>query len=158
MRLLPHPPNVAPIAAIALFGGTYFNKKYALVVPLAAMFVSDWFLGFHASMLAVYTSFLITGCIGLWLHSHKTTGNVISASLASSLIFFFLTNFNFWYADALYPKTITGLMTSYVNALPFFRNTVFGDLFYTGVFFGVYEFIRMVIPNSSERGIRANTD
>ena len=58
MRLLPHPPNFTPIAAMALFGGCYLDKKYALAIPLLAMFVSDIFLGFHNTMIFVYGSFL----------------------------------------------------------------------------------------------------
>ncbi|MDE2026737.1 MAG: hypothetical protein KGJ07_09700, partial [Patescibacteria group bacterium] len=66
-RLIPHVPNFAPITAMALFGGVYLNKKYALMVPLIAMLISDIFLGFHATMPFVYASFLIIGLIGLWL-------------------------------------------------------------------------------------------
>lgn len=144
LRLLPHPPNFAPIAAMALFGGVYLNKKYALIAPLIAMFISDIFLGFHASMLMVYGSFLLTGLIGLWLKKHKQVYTIVGASLISSFIFFFLTNFNYWYATPLYPKTTSGLFEAYFYALPFFRNTVLGDLFYTGVFFGGYELVLRV--------------
>lgn len=140
-RLIPHIPNVAPIAAMALFGGVYLNKKYALVLPLVAMFISDIFLGFSATTPFVYLSFFLTGCIGLWLRNHKNLTTVICSSLASSLLFYVLTNFNFWFASPLYPKTMTGLLQSYVNALPFFRNTILGDLFYTGILFGSYEII-----------------
>lgn len=138
LRLLPHPANVAPIAAMALFGGAYLDKKYAILFPLLALFISDLFLGFHASMPMVYASFVITGLIGLWLKKHKTAPFVLSASIASSVIFFLLTNFNYWYATSLYPKTFEGVIQSYLMALPFFRNTLFGDLLYTGLFFGGY--------------------
>ncbi len=49
LRFAPHLPNFAPIAAIALFGGVYLNKKYALIVPIAAMLISDYFIGFFTS-------------------------------------------------------------------------------------------------------------
>lgn len=140
LRLVPHVPNMAPIGAMALFGGTYLNKRYALIVPLLAMFFSDIFLGFHASMPMVYGSFLITGFLGLWLKHHKTVSTVFGVSLLSSTIFFLLTNFNFWYVNALYPHTIPGMIDAYVAAIPFFRNTILGDLFYTAVLFGAYEF------------------
>jgi hypothetical protein len=142
IRIVPHPANVAPIAGMALFGGAYLDKKYALLIPLAAMFVSDLFLGFHASMLMVYTSFVISGLIGMWLKKHKSVPTVLMASVASSVIFFLLTNFNYWYATPLYPKTLTGVIESYMMALPFFRNTLFGDLVYTGIFFGGYELVK----------------
>lgn len=154
LRLVPHPANFAPIGALALFGGVYLEKKYALVIPLIAMFVSDMILGFHSSMLAVYGSFLIAGCIGLWIRNHKSVTTVIAASLSSSIIFFVLTNFNFWYADALYPKTMVGLMASYINAIPFFRNTILGDLFYTGVFFGGYNLILNIVKTIDNRRLK----
>jgi hypothetical protein len=145
LRLIPHPANIAPIAAMALFGGVYLDKKYALFFPLLALFISDLFLGFHASMLMVYCSFFITGLMGLWLRNHKTTSMIAAASLASSLLFFILTNFNYWYATPLYPKTITGLELSYLNALPFFRNTIMGDLLYTGLFFGSFALMKAAL-------------
>ncbi|MGH7246369.1 MAG: DUF6580 family putative transport protein [Candidatus Levyibacteriota bacterium] len=149
LRLIPHMPNVAPIAAMALFGGVYLNKKYALIVPILAMVFSDIFLGFNASTPMVYTSFFITGLIGLWLRKHKTFLLVIGASLFSSIIFYLLTNFNFWYATALYPKTFSGMIEAYLMGLPFFRNTIVGDLFYTGVLFGSYEFMLSLVKKSS---------
>ncbi|MBI4057738.1 hypothetical protein HY405_00230 [Candidatus Microgenomates bacterium] len=139
LRLAPHPPNVAPIAAMALFGGVYLNKKYALLAPLAALFVSDLVLGFHNTMPFVYGSFLLTGVIGVWLKNHKNIRYIIAGTFFSSLLFFIITNFGVWLVGKLYPKTFSGLLESYILAIPFFRNTLLGDLFYTGLFFGSYE-------------------
>lgn len=141
LRLLPHPPNFAPIAAIALFGGTYLDKKYALIVPLLIMFISDFFLGLHQTMAFVYGSFLLTGLIGLWLKKHKSLKNILLATMSSSVLFFIITNFGVWLVWDFYPKNPTGLLQSYFLALPFFRNTFLGDLFYTGLFFGSYELL-----------------
>jgi uncharacterized membrane protein len=137
-------PNFTPIAATALFGGVYLNKKYAFFVPILAMFISDIFLGFHSTMPYVYGSFILTGLIGLWLKNHKNTQNIIGATLLSSVLFFLITNFGVW-AGGWYPKTLSGLMQSYVMAIPFFRNTILGDLCYTGVFFGAYELAQLLI-------------
>lgn len=144
LRVIPHPGNFAPIAAIALFGGTYLNKKYALIVPLAAMAISDFFIGFDSlqSRAIVYGSFLLIGGIGYYLRNHKSAGSVLGASLLSSVIFFAITNLPFVHAESLYPYSISGTIASYTNALPFFKNTLLGDLFYTSVFFGAYELIR----------------
>jgi hypothetical protein len=150
LRLIPHPPNVAPIAALALFGGVYLDKKYALCVPLIALFVSDMILGLYGGMWVVYGSFFLTGCIGLWIKDHKNIATVIGGSVVSSLLFFILTNFNFWYIDSYYPKTMAGLIDSYVSALPFFRNTLLGDIFYTGLLFGSYELILRFIKQQSD--------
>jgi len=145
MRLMPHPANVAPIAAMALFGGCYLDKKYALLIPLVAMLASDLFLGFHQSILFVYGSFILIGLIGMGLKKRKTVRNVVIASVLSSVIFFLITNFGFWLTDSLYPRTFAGQMTAYAMALPFFRNTLLGDLFYTGLLFGGYEFVLLLI-------------
>lgn len=141
LRLVPHPANFAPIAAMALFGGAYLNKRYALIAPLVAMFVSDIFLGFHNTFAFVYGSFLLTGVIGLWLRNRRTIQNIILASFASSFLFFVITNFGVWLVGNLYPKTIQGLIECYIAAIPFFRNTLIGDLFFVGVFFGGYEVV-----------------
>jgi hypothetical protein len=148
MRLLPHPANVAPIAAMALFGGVYLDKKYALVVPLLALFISDIFLGFHQSMPYVYGSFILTGLIGMWLRRHKSVATVFAGTLASSMLFFLITNFGFWLAFSLYPKTFAGQMDAYLMALPFFRNTLIGDLLYVGLFFGSFELIKHFLHSS----------
>jgi hypothetical protein len=147
LRLLPHPPNVAPIAAMALFGGVYLNKKYALIVPLVALFISDLFIGFYSSMAYVYFSFLLTGMIGIWLRRHKSFTNIILASLVSSTFFFLITNFGFFLTNDLYPKTLNGQLEAYIMALPFFRNTLLGDLGFVGLFFGGYELVLLLTSN-----------
>jgi hypothetical protein len=148
LRLLPHLPNFTPIAAMALFGGAYLNKKFVFIIPILAMFVSDIFLGFHQTMPYVYGSFILAGVIGLWLKNHKSAKNVICASLISSILFFLITNFGVW-AAGWYPKTLSGLFESYVMGIPFFKNTVFGDLIYTGLFFGGYELMRVLASRYS---------
>ncbi len=155
LRLLPHPANVAPIGAMALFGGVYLHKKYAIALPLLAMFLSDIFLGFSQSTPFVYASFFIAGLLGMWLKERKTIRNVIVASLFSSVLFFLVTNFGYWLTYDLYPKTFAGQIEAYYYALPFFRNTVVGDLFYTGLFFGGYEAVSVYLKAQSLKRKRA---
>ncbi len=147
-RLLPHPPNFAPIAALALFGGTYFDKKFATIVPLAAMLVSDYFIGFHSMMVWVYGSFFAISFIGIWLHHHKSTRNVVGGTLAGSILFFVMTNFGVW-VGGYYPFTLEGFVTCYVAAIPFFRNTLAGDFFYVAVLFGMYEVVLRFVSQRS---------
>lgn len=139
-RVLPHAPNFAPIGAMALFGGAYMDKKQAFTLPILAMILSDFFIGFDSlpMRLTVYGSFLITVFIGLWLKKHNNLKNIIFGSLTASVLFFITTNFSVWAFGSLYPHTLGGLSESYFLALPFFRNTIAGDLFYSGVFFGSY--------------------
>ena len=147
LRLLPHPPNFAPIAAIALFGGVYLTRKISLIIPLLAMLVSDIFLCFYQPLLMafVYGSFLICVILGFWLKKHKKWFTIFGTSLLGSLIFFLLTNFAVWVFTPWYTKTFSGIIQCYLMALPFFKNTLLGDLFYVFCFFGVYELVRIWI-------------
>ena len=154
LRILPHPPNFAPIAGMALFGGAYLNKRYALIAPLVAMFISDIFLGFHSGMLFVYGSFLIIGLLGVWLRKNKNMKTITLATFFSSFIFFAITNFGVWLAGGLYPRTIEGFVQCYFYAIPFFRNTILGDLFYVGIFFGCYELALFPIARHNIRKVR----
>lgn len=144
-RFLPHPPNFSPIAAIALFGGVYLSRKIALILPLLAMVISDLFLGFYSwkLMAVVYLSFLIYVLLGFKLKKNKKWYTVLGYSFSGAMIFYLLTNLAVWAFMGWYPKTLSGLIQCYVMAIPFFKNTLFGDLFYTGLFFGIYEGIRI---------------
>jgi len=143
LRLVPHPANFAPVAALALFGGVYLDKRWALILPLAAMLMSDIFIGFYTwqVMASVYISFALVGLIGLWVRKHKKAAVVIGATLSGSILFFLITNFAVWAFGMMYPHTLQGLITSYVAGIPFFRNTLLGDYFYVGLFFGSYELV-----------------
>lgn len=142
-RLIPHVPNIVPIGALMLFGGAYLPKKL-LWLPLLALFISDYFIGFYGTdMLYVYGSFALVGLIGLWLRLHKKPLFVISGVLTSSVLFFLITNFGVWAPpNNWYPHTFNGLIQSYTLALPFFRNSLIGDLGYTILLFGGYEIIQ----------------
>lgn len=136
-RLIPHPPNAASITAVALFGGAYLcDKRLAFLVPIAALFLSDLVLGFYSHMEVVYGSFALVVCIGLLLRRRCTPLAIGGAALASSALFFVVTNFSVWVFGSLYPKTIAGLFTCYVAAIPFFQNTLLGDALYTVALFG----------------------
>lgn len=138
MRLIPHWPNFTPIAAIALFGGTFMKRKdLAFLIPVAAMLVSDLIIGFHPTMLPVYLSFMAIVALGLVLQRRLTAANTLSASLAASVLFYLVTNFASWTSRLMpYPMNASGLMQSYIAGLPFLFNGVLGDLFYTSVLFG----------------------
>lgn len=143
VRLIPHPPNFAPIAAMALFSGAYFNKKsFAFAVPLAAMFLTDAIIGFHSSMWIVYLSFALIVVIGMFMLKKISIKNVIVASVTASISFFLITNFGVWAFGTMYPKNIAGLIECYIAAIPFIQNTLLGDLFYSGIMFGIFEFAK----------------
>jgi hypothetical protein len=147
MRLIPHWPNFTPIAAMALFGGAYFQKKHlAFVIPLAALFLSDMILGLHSWMIAVYVSFAIVVGIGFILRNRIKVGTVLLATLSSSIIFFIVTNFAVWIGSPFYPQNIAGLIECYVAGLPFLNNGVLGDLFFSTIFFGGFYLAQLRFP------------
>ena len=126
-RMLPHPPNFAPITSIALFSGFHFaNKRLALFVPLIAMFISDLFIGVHSLMPVIYLSFLLISILSFYIKS-LSISNVVLASI----LFFVMSNLGVWYF--YYPLTWAGLTSCFVLAIPFFVNALAGDLFYTSV-------------------------
>ncbi|MCW8803011.1 MAG: hypothetical protein OQK57_01340 [Ignavibacteriaceae bacterium] len=151
VRLIPHPPNFAPIAAMALFGGAYFSKKWAaFIVPLAAMFITDLILGFHETMWAVYLSFALIVVIGMMMLKEKKIGNIFFASVISSVSFFVITNFGLWLSTSFYTKTGAGLAACFTAAIPFFHQTLLSDLLFVGLLFGLYHLAKIKYPVLAE--------
>jgi hypothetical protein len=147
MRLIPHPPNFAPIAAIALFAGVYLSKRTALILPIAAMVISDIFIGYYeiSLMAVVYGSFLLCVLLGFWLKKNKKWYTIGGSAILGAVLFFLITNFAVWALTPWYAKTLAGLIQCYFMALPFFKNTLLGNLFYASVFFGSYELVRALV-------------
>lgn len=148
LRLIPHWPNFTPLIAMALFAGTYMKRKeLAFAIPIGAMLISDIFLGFHQTMIAVYAGIALVVLLGFYLRRNVKVHNVFLASLVGSVIFYLVTNFAVWASGMVgYPMTAGGLLQSYVAAIPFFRNALLGDLFYSAVFFGSFYFATLRFP------------
>ena len=144
-RFLPHPANFTAIGALALFGGLYLPRRWAIAGPLLAMFVSDIFIGFYTWQinLSVYVGFVIIGLIGLSIRQNKKISTVIGGTLLGSIIFFLLTNAAVWAFGNMYAHNFAGLIQSYYMALPFFKNSLAGDLFYTTVLVSGYELVKI---------------
>lgn len=149
MRLIPHWPNFTPVAAIALFSGAFISRKsLAMLIPFAALLISDLFLGFHSTMIAVYAAFVITVLTGFWLRNRVKAGNVALASVFSSVVFFLITNFGSWMSGMMpYPMDLSGLMMAYAAGIPFFNNGLLGDLFYSTVLFGGFYLVGVRFPS-----------
>jgi hypothetical protein len=157
-RLLPHPDNFTPVLAVALFAGATLPGALAVGVPLAAMLGSDLLMGEALT----WTSAVVYGCfaaatlLGRWLGTKRTGTRswtkTAGAALAGSLFFFVVTNFAVWLGlHALYPRTWEGLVECYAMAIPFFRNALAGDLFWTLALFGLYE---VAVPSRHVEGGR----
>ena len=144
-RLMPHPWNVAPIAAMALLGGMYFGRRYALWVPLAVLALTDLVLNVQMGYPMVYGpriidygTFVLIGASGLWVRNHRTLSKV-GAALATPVAFYLISNFGVWLfglglSNQPYAKTLAGLADCYAAGLPFLRGTLIGDWAFMAVF------------------------
>lgn len=159
-RFLPHPPNFTPITGMALFGAAHFAKKYwAIIIPFVALWLSSLVLdnvvyaqyydGFQwFSQPWVFVSLVLIALLGTGLLRKISLKNVVGTSLIASALFFLVTNFGAWQMDitGIYANNFSGLMACYAAGLPFFFNTVAGDLFYCGVLFGGFEMVKQSAP------------
>jgi hypothetical protein len=144
-RLMPHEWNFTPIAASALFAGTVLNRRLlAFAVPVAALLLSDIFIGFDSTAMTfiVYGLFLLPACVALLPGRAHAPFMFVPVIVAYSLVFFLVTNFAVWALDAMYPHTLAGLATCYAAGLPFLPQTVIGDLFWAAVLFGGYALVQ----------------
>ncbi len=147
MRLVPHPPNFSPIAAMALFSGAYLPRRgLAFVAPIAALLVSDLVLGLYGQMWVVYGSMALVVYLGWLLSAKRTAGRVAVAAVGGSVLFYLLTNFGVWALGDMYPKTLAGLAACYTAAIPFFQNTLAGDLFFSAILFGGFALAERMVP------------
>lgn len=155
-RLLPHPDNFSPVAAIALFCGAYLGRSLSVAVALISLLIGDLIMGSQNEMymeyltsgqfVTVYLSMIITTFIGTYVGRKVTVNSVLGGAVASSLLFYLITNFAFWYSGILYPMNLSGLVTSYINAIPFYKWTLLGDVCYASALFGAYYLVQRSRP------------
>lgn len=151
-RLVPHPDNMAPVAAMALFAGARLSHplaRYAL--PVAAMVISDLLIGFHSTMGFVYVGMLFAVLMGSFLRD-RGIGAYAGASVANSLVFFLVTNFGVWQATGMYAADLSGLAASYLAGVPFLWKTLAGDLFFTLSFFALFSLVDQRVAPRMEAG------
>jgi hypothetical protein len=150
-RFLPHSQafNFTPVAAALLFFGSRQPLRRAWI-PVAMLAASDVLLTvgiykypFTVDHFVTWAWYAIAVVIGSLLASNRSPLRVGAASLAASITFFLVSNLCVWAVWNMYPKTVGGLVTCYSMAVPFFRNTLAGDLLFTGVFFAIPVVIAM---------------
>lgn len=135
-RLIPHPWNFSPLEAMALFAGAHIARRWvSALVPLAALFVSDLFLGFYEGIWVTYVCFALIALAGRWLRDGGPS-KIALFGLGSASGFFIVSNFAVWAGSNMYPHTGAGLISCYVSAIPFFQNQLAGVAFYSLVLFG----------------------
>ena len=142
-RLLPHAANVTPLYAVALFACAVLPRRWAIVVPVIAMIASDFLIGLHNGIFFTWSGMLVFAVLGFGLRGRTGNLRIVGSALAGSLVFFLWTNLGVWLTGGLYPQTATGLVHCYVAALPFFRNSLLGDLAFSGVLFAAWQWVVM---------------
>ena len=151
LRLVPHPPNFSPIDAMALFSGAYLGRRaLAFVAPLGALLLSDAILGFYHGQATVYFSVALIVMMGMIALQRRSALRIGITAVASSILFFVITNFGMWLFSGFYPRTMAGFEACYVAAIPFFQNTIAGDLFYATLLFGGFRVAELLAPRLRE--------
>ena len=141
-RYIPHPPNFTPILGMAVFSGAIMSRRLiAYLIPLAAMFLSDLYLGLHFSIPIIYFSLAICVLIGTFIDSRITIFNSLLSISGGVIVFFLITNFAVWYGSGMYEFNLSGLMKSYLMGLPFLQNTFISSLIYGMGAFLIYDII-----------------
>ncbi len=150
-RILPHPANFTPVIAVALFSGAKFREnKYAILLPLVIMFLSDLILGLHNTLFFVYGGILLTVFTGMFLRQKKSgissLRNTTLATIFATSLFFLLTNFGVWMMTDFYPPDFNGLMESYIAGIPFLQNSLMGNLLFSLIIFGGFAIAKIKFP------------
>lgn len=134
-RLLPHPPNFTAMGAAAIFAGAFFSegsyRRLSLLIPILAMIVSDWVLGFHALTGVVYIALSLNCWLGSRIGQAGSVVKFAGTGLVTGTLFYLITNLGVWALQDMYPHTLDGLMTCYAAALPFLGNSIAGDVLFT---------------------------
>jgi hypothetical protein len=156
LRLVPHPPNFSPIGAMALFSGAYLGRRWlAFAAPLAAMLLSDAVLGFYDGFWITYLAVALIALLGSLALQRRTALRIGLAAVAGSVLFFLVSNFGTWSLSGMYPHSGAGLAACYIAAIPFFQNTLAGDLFYTALLFGGFRVAELLVPRLAEGRVQA---
>ena len=157
-RIMPHPPNFSPMAAIGLFGAAHFAKKWqAFFIPLIGIWISDLvinnyvysssssnFVWFYSGFYWQYISYILIIFAGLFIFNRGISlTKMFGGMISSSGIFFLVSNFGVWAGGTMYPKNFGGLITCYAAGVPFIHNTIISDFLFTTVLFGTYYLLQV---------------
>lgn len=151
-----YPWNLSPLTAVSLFGGTYFSdRRLAFGVPLIVLALSDVAIGLlrgdvgftlHVGSPFVYGCFLLSVCMGFWLKKHRSPLAIAGTAMLAECVFFVVTNFGHWALNDMYPHTLAGLNLCYLEALPFFKQSLIGTALYVPIFYGAIELAERRFP------------
>lgn len=157
LRILPHPANFAPVAAVAIFGGAILPRRLAIWTPVAAMAASDLVIGLHNLVALTWGCYALIALASSYFLKKPSFKRGLALTISGSLFFFFVTNFAVWLWGGMYERTWAGLIQCFTMAIPFFRNTALSDLIYTGALFGAYFAAIRLSARLSKQSLVKNT-
>lgn len=149
-RLIPHPPNFTATLACLVLGGVLLNLRIVFPLLMASFWISDlainnilyakenfiWFSSGFSYLMGIY--FLIYFLNRYLNIQANQSGSITLSIIASSTIFFILSNLVVWMNSSTYSSDWSGLMTCYLMAIPFYGNEVLGSLFYSILIWGAF--------------------
>lgn len=164
-RIIPGRPfGFAPQIAMALFGGALFvnNKKWAFLLPLLSMFISDALFqvlytygltsirGFYGGQITNYLLFAGLTVIGFTVKPNKVF-SIIAGVLIAPTAYFLVSNLLVWASGGGYhhPKTLDGMVACLVDGLPFYKGSLAGTAVFSALLFGSYYFVQQRVVNTS---------
>lgn len=148
LHLVPHPFGVSPIGGTALYAGAYGNSRVVWLVPLVPLFIGDLFGGFYdlTVMAFVYLGFALSALVGQrFLARRRDTRRFALAIVSAATVFYLVSNFSIWLVG-MYPPTAAGLVSCYVNGLPYLGMAILADAAYCLLLFGAHSMIERSQP------------
>lgn len=144
-------PNVEYVTAASLLAGAYLGRKYAILVPLIIMVLTDTLIGNTNIFVFTWSGYLIIGFLGYLSNLRGKILKAVGAGLLASIFFYLWTNFGVWALDSwgMYPRTLVGLINCYIMGLPFLKMNLLGNLFFVPVSFGAVEMIKSFYASKS---------
>ncbi|MCO6497143.1 MAG: hypothetical protein J5I50_05725 [Chitinophagaceae bacterium] len=157
-RIMPgRPYGFAPHIAIAIFGGAIIHeKKFAFLLPLLAMFVSDVLYqilyingasvipGFYQGQITNYILFGGLTVFGFMIKGFDLK-KIGLAAVSAPTVYFLISNSLVWasaspMAGLGRPKTFEGWLMCLGDGVPFYLWSLAGTAIFSAIMFGVYYF------------------
>ncbi|MCD6011541.1 MAG: hypothetical protein K0Q79_1403 [Flavipsychrobacter sp.] len=161
-----HLYNFAPVCALGLFSGAVIkDKKIAFLLPILAQLMGDIYIslftqwpGFYGiEQACVYTALLLVTVMGTVMNQPKAL-KVLGYTLAGAVVFFLVSNFGVFLAMSFgktdlyhYGTGFTGLVNTYVAAIPFFKHTLIGEFSGSILLFGAYYLLQQAMESKVQK-------
>ncbi|MCW3123161.1 MAG: hypothetical protein JWQ38_2653 [Flavipsychrobacter sp.] len=152
--------NFVPIAAVGLFSGAVIKDRRALafLIPVMGQLLGDLYFqlftevrGFYdlTGMLFNYGGLVAATALGASMKQPKPVAT-LAYLLGASGLFFLVSNFGY-FAHGWNGYSFSGLVKTYADAVPFFKNTLAGDMIGGVVLFGGYFMLQQALTNKAQK-------